>query len=187
MGPEGHRDREAKMVEIGLSIGPEAFSAGSYVYVWFAMAPKAEAIYVGETSKGTADRVGLHLRLYGDTKRSGAEVADLLRRRKLNCEDLIILSFPIPKDVLDAVIAENKSIAAPNRPQMARRAIERQLYEELHKKYPKIHPVKNCKWKATSAANLITTIVSSCAQRIGAQPSVARDPLQRASPAYAGR
>jgi hypothetical protein len=147
--------------ELRITIGPNAFEEGNYIYVWFKSKPRCVPFYVGETSKSIADRVGLHIRKSGTTKRSGSVVGSLIHEESLPRQQYVVLAFELSSTVLHAVALENgaSGSAAVNR---ARKAIEYAVHLELERRRYVMHRARVQKWKAMSATLLTQRIGARC-------------------------
>lgn len=97
------------MVEIRITIGPDAFASANSIYVWFKSDPNCEPFYVGETSKSVADRIGLHIRKSGSLARSGAVVGTLMHNGNWPTQEYTVLAFEVSDQVLCDVAKENKA------------------------------------------------------------------------------
>ena len=154
------------MAKIVITIGPDAFEEGHFLYVWFRSNQNREPFYVGETSKSLADRVGLHIRKSGNVSRSGAVVGTLMHNGNWPTQEYTVLSFPVSEQVLCDVSKENgggSNTAGKNR---ARKAIEHAVHQELLKTYKNMHKPKGSKWRASSASTFCENIIEQCSNHI---------------------
>lgn len=143
------------MIKLKITIGPEAFERGQFLYVW--LDGSSAPFYVGETGKSIADRAGLHIR---DPLRSGAIVGRLIRQREW--QTYSVLAFPLGLGLLDAVARENG--AARNRAahRRARKAIERLVFEVLWNRFSGLHRGRGCSWKASAAEGFAQSVLEVC-------------------------
>ena len=148
------------LTEIKIEIGPEAYRRGQFVYVWFDETGKP--IYVGQSRKSLADRVGLHI---CDEDTSGAIVAKIIRKRPHQIYSIV--AFPLNQLLLNAVIRENRNIVFKKQSvdESARKAVERLVYECLVKRFPDIHKGTTCRWSAKAARNLSKKVMEYCLSR----------------------
>jgi hypothetical protein len=148
------------MIKLEITIGPEAFEQGQFVYVW--LDAKSEPFYVGETAQSLADRAGLHIR---DPSRSGAIVGRIIRQRKR--QTYSVLAFSLDPRLLDAVARENgasQNSAARNR---ARKAIERRVFELLSSSFSSLHRARGCSWNASAADSFVRSVFDVCVAQAG--------------------
>ena len=150
------------MVEIKITIGPDAFASGNFIYVWLKSSPNHEPFYVGETSKSVADRVGLHIRKSGNVARSGAVVGTLIHNGKWPTQEYTVLAIEVSNQVLCDVANENNAGCSNADKNRARKAIEYAVHQQLLKTYDKMHKPKGSKWRASSASVFCAHIIERC-------------------------
>lgn len=150
------------MIEINLTLSPEAVDSGDFIYVWIKSYPNREPFYVGETSKGVADRVGLHIRNCGSTTRSGAIVGKMIHKEQWPEQEYTVLAFEVSETTLNGVAKENGAGASKASRNRARKAVESALHQSLISEYKNMRRPKVSKWKAMSASVFIAEAVSKC-------------------------
>lgn len=154
------------MAKIKITIGPDAFEEGHFIYVWFKSNPNQWPFYVGETSKSLADRVGLHIRKSGTVSRSGAAVGTLVHNGNWPTQEYIVLSFPVSEQILCGISKENGGSCNSAGKSRARKAIEYAVHQELLKTHKSMHKPKGSKWKASSASAFCESIIEQCSNHI---------------------
>lgn len=157
------------MVEIKITIGPDAFDSGHFIYVWFKSNPNREPFYVGETSKSLADRAGLHIRKCGSEARSGAVVGKLMHDGYWPTQEYTVLAFEVSEELLCGVAKDNGTGCSNADKNRSRKAIEYAVHQVLEKTYKNMRNPKGSKWKATSASKLCSEIVDKCNEHINSK------------------
>lgn len=148
------------MLEMKVRVGPEAFSGGSFVYVW--MDQGRRPIYVGETGKSVSDRIGLHIR---GKERSGAILSKIIHERNMPEQEYIVLAFPIDTPLLEKIAKENGAAANSASFNRARKALERRVYDLLSEHYDNLHQARGCRWRAESGAQFAGDVLEACRSR----------------------
>lgn len=154
------------MAKISITIDPDAFEEGNFLYVWFRSNPNRAPFYVGETSKSLADRVGLHIRKSNKVTRSGAAVGTLMHNGNWPAQEYTVLSFLVSEQILCGVSEENGGICNTAGKNRARKAIEYAVHQGLLRTYKSMHKPKGSKWKASSASTFCENIIEQCSNHI---------------------